>query len=114
MKAVGLDVFDRKMNPVDLDVFDRKMNPVDLDDVKTTQLPAPDRPAPIQGRRQTRRFDRENFIARNNGFKRIQAYREPGHNADTARPADGRSLGLRSNPNFRFMWFPVFFFFMEF
>ena len=52
--------------------FDGKMNAFDLEDLKVTQPRAPDRPAPIQGRRQTQRFDHQNFLGRNNGFKKPQ------------------------------------------
>ena len=72
--------------------FDGKMNVFDLDDLKATQLRAPDRPAPIQGRRQTQHFDHGKFMGRNNGFNKIQRCsrcEEPGHNAKTCKTEPG-------------------------
>ena len=49
------------------------MKACDLDDLQAAQPRAPDRPAPIQGRRQTRRFEHEDFMGRSNGFQKTQA-----------------------------------------
>ena len=48
----------------------------------------PDGPGPIQGRRQTLRFEHEDFMGRSNGFKKTQAWsrcEQSGHNAKTCK-----------------------------
>ena len=99
MRAALL-VASTRTNGIPMDAFD-------LDDLKASQLQAPLQTdqvqSTIQGRRQTQRFEHEDFMGRNNGFKKTQAWSrcaESAHNAKTCkielgdhtrRRVDGRS-----------------------